>query len=310
MNGWLPPMLATPTDRRFSDDNWVFERKLDGVRVLAMRDRERGRPQLWSRERRRLDGVFPEVVDALAELGSGEFVADGEIVALDGSATSYSRLRTRLHNGAGAARVSVHYYLFDLISLDGADLADRPLRQRKSLLRNAFRYRDPLRFSEHRDNYGEALFRHAREQGWEGLVAKRADSPYRRGRSMDWLTFDCVREQHFVVGGFTEPQGARVGFGALLVGYHDGDALRYAGKVGTGYDRAMLRALRARLDGMREAQSPFADEVSEPTAYWTRPEMVIRVGFAEWTRVGRLRHPRFNGIRTDMPPAEVIRETR
>jgi bifunctional non-homologous end joining protein LigD len=203
MTGWLPPMLATRTERRFSDENWVFERKLDGVRVVAVRDG--GPPQLWSRERRRLDDLFPEVVHALAELGGRRFVADGAIVAFDGPATSHSRLRRRLHRDAGAAGVAVHYYLFDLLALDGSEVAGRPLRQRKALLRKAFHFRDPLRFSEHRDRHGEAFFRHARDQGWDGLVAKRADSPYRRGRSADWLTFDCVRQQHFVVGGFTEP---------------------------------------------------------------------------------------------------------
>jgi len=309
MTGWLPPMLATRTDRRFSDENWVFERKLGGVRVVSVRD-DGGQPQLWSRERRRLDHLFPEVVHALAELGGRQFVADGAIVAFDGRATSPSRLRTRLHRDAGAAGVAVHYYLFDLLTLDGAEVAGRPLRQRKALLRNAFHFRDPLRFSEHRDHHGEAYFRHAREQGWDGLVAKRADSPYRRGRAADWLTFDCVRRQHFVVGGFTEPQGSREGFGALLVGYHDGSRLRYAGKVGTGFDRAMLQGLRGRLEDLRRPESPFADEVTEETVHWVWPELVVRVGFAEWTRVGRLRHPRFNGICTDKPAAEVTREVK
>ena len=307
MTGWLPPMLATRTDRRFSDENWVFERKLDGVRVVAVRDG--GQPQLWSRERRRLDDLFPEVVRALAELGGRRFVADGAIVAFDGPATSHSRLRRRLHRDAGAAGVTVHYYLFDLLALDGAEVAGRPLRQRKALLRKAFRFRDPLRFSEHRDRHGEALFRHARDQGWDGLVAKRADSPYRRGRSADWLTFDCVRQQHFVVGGFTEPQGSREGFGALLVGYYDDGGLRYAGKVGTGYDRAMLRGLRERLEDIRRPDSPFADEIAEPGVGWVWPELVIRVGFAEWTRVGRLRHPRFNGICEDKRAEDVFRES-
>ncbi len=308
MTGWLPPMLATPTDRRFSGADWVFERKLTGVRVVSVR--EGGAPQLWSRERRRLDDVFPEVVAALDALGGPRFVADGAIVAFDGRATSHARLRTRLRRDAGAAGVAVHYCLFDLLSLDGSLVTDRPLRQRKALLRNVFRYLDPLRFNEHHHRHGEAYFRHARDLGWDGLVAKRADSPYRQGRSADWLTFDCVRQQHFVVGGFTEPQGAREGFGALLVGYHDGERLRYAGKVGTGYDRAMLRRLRDRLEAIRRAECPFADDVTEGTAHWVRPELVIRVGFAEWTRVGRLRHPRFNGVCTDKPAADVIRETR
>ncbi|HEY0452549.1 non-homologous end-joining DNA ligase [Actinophytocola sp.] len=311
MNGWLTPMLATHTDRRFSDENWIFERKLAGVRVLSIRDG--WRPQLWSRSQRRIDDCFPEVVEALAELGGSRFIADGEIVAYDGSATSFYRLQSRLRHGGPAAnsQAQVYYYLFDLLSLDGAEVTHQPLRERKRLLRKAFHYRDPLRYTEHRERDGEAYYRQACARGWEGLIAKRADSPYRAGPSGDWLKFKCVRGQEFVVGGFTDPQGSRLGFGALLIGYHDeGGRLRYAGKVGTGYDFATLRAMRDRMDAMTQADNPFADEVAEPTAHWIRPEMVIQVGFAEWTRDGRLRHPRFAGVRMDKPATQVVRETR
>ncbi|HEY7596705.1 MAG TPA: non-homologous end-joining DNA ligase [Actinophytocola sp.] len=309
MNGWLPPMLATPTHHRFSDEHWVFERKLDGLRVLSVRD---GRhPELWSTDRGRLDDRFPELVTALAELGRTRFVADGEVVAFEGRATSRRRLRARLDRPGGRPPpVPVFYYLFDLLSLDGTRLTGQPLRERKCLLRNAFHFHDPLRYSDHWAHHGEVYFRHAREQGWDGVIAKRADSVYKPGLSTDWLSFDCVRDQDFVVGGFTAPQGSRVGFGALLIGYHEGDRLRYAGKVGTGYDRAMLRALRARMDDIRQPRCPFADEVTEPAVQWVRPELVVRVGFAEWTRAGRLRHPRFAGVRTDKTATEVVRETR
>jgi len=310
MNSWPTPMLATLTDRRFSDENWIFERKLDGIRTLSIRDG--WRPQLWTRGRRRVDGCFPEVVDALAELGGSRFVVDGELVAFDGRATSLSRVQARLRTGgpAGGSDVDAYYFVFDLLSLDGADVTRLPLRQRKRLLYNAFRFRDPLRYNEHLDRAGEEYFRHACAQGWEGLIAKRADSLYHAGLSTDWLKFKCVRDQEFVVGGFTDPQGARAGFGALLIGYHEGERLRYAGKVGTGYDNATLRALRTRLDGMAQPASPFADEVTEPTAHWVAPELVIQVGFAEWTRDGRLRHPRFTGLRIDKPATDVVRETR
>jgi len=282
-------MLATVTDRRFSDDNWIFERKLDGIRTLSTRDG--WRPRLWNRKQRSIDLEFPELVDALTELGGPRFVADGEIV----TATD------------DPARVC--YYLFDLLSLDGHDLREHPLHRRKTLLRNAFRFHDPIRYCEHRERDGEAYYQHARTQGWEGLIAKRADSPYRGGRSDDWLKFKCVRGQEFVVGGFTDPQGSRAGFGALLVGYHEHGRLRYAGKVGTGYDHATLRTLRARMDTMTVADSPFADEINEPTAHWIRPELVIQAGFSEWTMQGRLRHPRFGGLRTDKSALDVVRES-
>ncbi|GAB1509382.1 ATP-dependent DNA ligase [Actinophytocola sp. KF-1] len=284
-----PPelMLATPTDRRFSDDDWLFERKLDGVRALSIRDG--WRPQLWSRTHKRLDDAYPDLVELLGEAGTNRFVADGEIVR-DGDVA--------------------HYHLFDLLSFEGTNLTARPLWERKEILRTAFRFDDRLHYTEHREGGGEEYYRHACENGWEGLIAKRADSPYVGGRSADWLKFKCVRGQEFVVGGFTEPQGSRAGFGALIVGYHENGALRYAGKVGTGYDHATLRALRARMDAMAQDSSPFADPVPEPTAHWIRPELVVHVGFSEWTREGRLRHPRFGGLRTDKPPADVVREQR
>jgi DNA ligase D-like protein (predicted ligase) len=284
-----PPelMLATPTDRRFSDDGWLFERKLDGLRSLAVRTG--WRPQLWSRNHKRLDDGYPELVELLTTAGGPHFIADGEIVR---------------------AGDTVHYYLFDLLSFDGTDLTGRPLRERKEILRTAFEFGDRLRYSEHRFAEGEAYFQHACDEGWEGLIAKRADSPYQGGRSEDWLKFKCLRGQEFVVGGFTEPQGSRAGFGALIVGYHENGALRYAGKVGTGYDHATLRALRARMDAMAQPDCPFADQVPEPTAHWIRPELVVQVGFSEWTRDGRLRHPRFGGLRTGRPPGDVTRVTR
>jgi bifunctional non-homologous end joining protein LigD len=306
MNGWPAPMLATNTDRAFSDENWIFERKFAGVRVLSIRDGQQ--PQLWSRARRRVDASFPEVVDALAELGPGGFVADGEVVAFDRQVTSPALLQARL-TGA-RSDVDVYYFLFDLLSLDGTEITARPLRQRKMLLRNAFGFRDPLRFSEYCEQHGEAFFRHACALGWQGLVAKRADSGYQGGPSGDWLTLPCVRTQEFVVGGYTEPQGRRVGFGALLVGYHDGGVLRYAGKVGTGYDNATLRALRARLNPLARAGSPFAEEVAVPTTHWVHPELVINVGFTEWTRERRLRHSRFAGVSPETAVADVARESR
>lgn len=282
-----PPelMLATPTDRRFSDDDWLFERKLDGVRALSIRDG--WRPQLWSRTRKRLDDAFPDLVELLGAAGSSRFVADGEIVS-DG--------------------VSAHYHLFDLLYFEGSDLTRRPLWERKEILRTAFQFDGPLHYTEHREGDGEQYYQYACDNGWEGLIAKRADSTYMGGRSADWLKFKCVRGQEFVVGGFTEPKGSRSGFGALLVGYYDGERLRYAGKVGTGYDRSVLRSLRERMGALETGSSPFADRVREPDVHWVEPELVAQIGFTEWTTDGRLRHPRFTGLRDDKPPTEVVRE--
>jgi DNA ligase D-like protein (predicted ligase) len=304
-------MFATLTERRFSSESWLFERKLDGMRALAVRDG--GPPQLWSRNERRLDDRFPELIEALGELGGPRFTADGEIVAFDGKMTSFARLQPRIHL-TGAARIAatgveVFYYLFDLLSFEGQDLTRLPLRERKRILRSAFTYRDPLRYTTHRNTEGEMFFEDACERGWEGLIAKRADSRYRPGRSKAWLKFKCVRDQEFVVGGFTDPQGSRPGFGALLVGHHEDGALRYAGKVGTGYSDRTLRSLRERMDALAQDRSPFADPVREPGAHWIRPQLVVQVGFSEWTGDGRLRHPRFRGERIDKPSADVVRET-
>ncbi|MEU6249455.1 non-homologous end-joining DNA ligase [Glycomyces sp. NPDC047010] len=310
MTGFRDPMLATPTERRFSGPDWVFERKLDGMRAVAGRDG--GAPRLWSRTGRPIEAGFPELVAALADLGGPRFTADGEIVAFDGAQTSFARLQSRIHltdpARIAATGVRVHYYLFDLLSIEGEDVTHLPLRDRKRLLRAAFTFRDPLRYSVHRNSDGEAFFAEACGRGWEGVIAKRAASRYHGGRSKNWLKLKCVRGQEFVVGGFTDPQGARTGFGALLIGYHDGRGpLRYAGKVGTGYDDATLRDLRARMDALAEAKSPFKDPVRE-RAHWVRPELVVQVAFTEWTADGMLRHPRFQGERTDKAARDVVRE--
>lgn len=304
-------MLATPTDRRFSDSDWVFERKLDGVRCLAFRCGDDVR--LWSRNRQRFDDTYPEIVDALAGQDLDDFVVDGEIVAFDHGRTSFARLQQRsgIHDAALARRspVRVTYFVFDVLHLQGFDTRRVPLRARKSLLRRSLEFRPPLRFTPHRNTDGEALFAAACARGWEGLIAKRADSPYTSGRSPNWLKFKCVANQELVVGGFTDPSGSRIGFGALLVGYYRGGELLYAGKVGTGYDDRTLRDLRQRLAELEVPVSPFAGTLRRPRAtHFVRPELVVQVGFTEWTRDGLIRHPRFEGLRSDKDPHQVVRE--
>jgi DNA ligase D-like protein (predicted ligase) len=297
-------MKAVLTDAPFDDPGWVFERKLDGVRCLAHRDAG-GPVRLLSRTDRDMTGQFPEVAGALAKQPSGDFVVDGELVAFADGITSFSRLQRR-----GRERVAVFLYMFDLLRHEGRDVRELPLRERKALLRRAFRFDGPLRFSPHRNEHGERLFRDACRQGLEGLIAKHADSPYRSGaRSRDWLKLKCHAEQELVIGGFTAPQGSRTDFGALLVGYWEDDRLRYAGKVGTGFDRATLKALGGRLRELERDDPPFADVHPIPRGTrWVEPELVAQIGFAEWTRDGRLRHPRFLGLRDDKPAREVVRE--
>ncbi|GAA3356267.1 non-homologous end-joining DNA ligase [Saccharopolyspora gregorii] len=306
---WLAPALATRTATRFSDPDWLFERKLDGVRVVAARTG--GAPVLWSRNHNRVDTAYPELLDALRSQPD-RFVVDGEVVAFDGGRTSFARLQHRMHvsdpRAARRSGVAVHYYLFDLMAIGDVDVTRLPLRIRKRLLAECFEFAEPLRLTEHRRGDGEEFYRQACARGWEGLIAKRADRPYRSGRTRDWLKLPCTSQQEFVVGGFTEPKGSRSGFGALLVGYFEQGELRYAGKVGTGYDEATLRELRGRLDALARREPPFADRIPEREARWAEPELVAEVGFTEWTADGRLRHPRFLGLRNDKAASEVVRE--
>ena len=194
-----------------------------------------------------------------------------------------------------------------MLHLAGHDTTALPLRTRKRLLRH-LRLDDPIRLATHRNRDGEAYYRHACEHGWEGLIAKRADAPYTHGRSRDWLKFKCSAEQELVIGGWTAPRGSRTDLGALLLGYYDDDRLRYAGKVGTGFTQATLRDLAARLAPLRRDRAPFVDELRMKDATWVEPELVAQVGFSEWTRDGRLRHPRFLGLREDKAAKEVVRE--
>jgi bifunctional non-homologous end joining protein LigD len=307
----LEPMKAVLTDERFSDPNWVFERKLDGVRGIAIRDG--GRVRLLSRTGRDLNGSYPELADALDDDPCRRFVADGEIVAFTGGVTSFSRLQRRMQlsdpRAARRSGVAVFLYLFDLLHLDGYDLSDLPLRARKRVLRRALSFGGNVRFLQHRNEHGEELYRKACQKGLEGVIAKRADSPYRRTRSRDWLKFKCSNEQELVIGGFTAPHGSRTDFGALLLGYNEDGDLRYAGKVGTGFDHATLERLGKRLRELERDSPPFVDVHPVPRGTrWVRPELVAQIGFSEWTRDGRLRHPRYLGLRDDKPAREVVRE--
>ncbi|MFJ5711670.1 ATP-dependent DNA ligase [Streptomyces sp. NPDC093105] len=199
--------------------------------------------------------------------------------------------------------------LFDLLRLDGRSVTALPVRTRTSLLRDAFAFRLPLRFTPHRvGRDGRDLPADACGRGWEGLIAERADGPSLHGRSTDWLKLTCAAGQELVVGGFTEPAGSRAGFGALLVGHCQGEWLRYAGKVGTGYGPATLRRLRRRLDRLEQDRSPFADDVRERAVHWVSPEPVVQIDFTEWTGAGRLRHPRYKGLRGGKRLTDVVRE--
>jgi bifunctional non-homologous end joining protein LigD len=307
----VAPMKATLTHEPFSDDAWIYERKLDGVRALAFRD---GRDvRLVSRNGKRLDDAFPEIVDVVRDATAHRIVADGEIVAFRGNVTSFPKLQKRIGltdpDDARSSGVRVWLYLFDILHLDGRDTTALRLRARKRLLRSAFRWDDPLRYTSHRNGDGVRYLAEACRKGWEGIIAKKADSPYVHKRSRDWLKFKCTARQELVIGGFTDPKGSRYGFGALLVGYYDGNRLCYAGRVGTGFDDDLLRQLHARLQKRRRRTTPFSPAPKrEKNVHWVEPDLVGEIGFTEWTDNGRLRHPRFLGLRTDKAARDVVRE--
>lgn len=310
---FMTPMLATLTDRPVPGDGWFYERKFDGERCIVVSDGTTVR--LLSRHRKRVNNTYPDLEDAFAGMHDAHFIADGEIVAFEGDVTSFSRLQERMqiHDRRRARRstIPVFLYLFDLMYLDGYDLCALPLSTRKRLLRRLIPFKDPLRSTEHRSGDGADCYREACEQGWEGIIAKRAAGRYLHRRSTDWLKFKCIVRQEFVIGGYTDPQGSRSGFGALLIGYYEKERLVYAGKVGTGFDERMLADLHERLAAREQTASPFAGKSRQETGeHFITPDLVCEVAFTEWTPDGKLRHPRFLGLRDDKPAGEVVREGR
>ena len=276
-------MAATLTEERFTGPEWIFERKYDGIRALAFKQ---GRAvRLLSRNQ--LEQHNPQVVEAIAKLAARDVILDGEL--------SWHGQR----NG---------YHVFDVLWLNGRDLTALPLHERLAILKS-LELRAPLqRVSQ---LTGNAPWVRACAEGWEGVIAKHRESRYEHRRSKQWLKMKCEASQELVVGGFTDPQGSRAGFGALLVGYYEGDDFVYAGKVGTGFDTKMLIALRERMDRLEIAKAPFTKATGLPRirAHWVRPEIVVQVSFIEWTTHGKLRHSRLIAIRTDKKARDVVRET-
>src|SRR5262245_368651 len=310
-----PVMLASQGERAFSGPGWLFEIKYDGVRILAARDGDS--IALYGRAGQDFTARYPEVVTALRALPSKRFVLDGEVIALDeGGRPSFQRLQNRMHLTAPAdverarGTVPVSAVFFDALALEGRDLRKLPLTERKALLALVGPARGVIRFGDHVAEQGQAFYEAAAEQRLEGIVAKRAESRYTGGRTREWLKIKCHLRQEFVVGGWTDPQGARGWFGALHLGVYDGDRLVYVGKVGTGFDEATLRQVWDRLQPLKRARSPF--DAGTPTGrghHWVEPTLVAEVRFSEWTEEGGIRHPAFFGVRVDKSPRECRRAT-
>ena len=310
--GHLPaPMLPTLYDAPFDSDDWLFELKWDGVRAICLV--QRSGVIAVSRTGRDLLGQFPELDHLRRSFRRLPVVVDGEIVSLDARGrSSFQRLQSRLnkiHSGDEAA-AAVHFAAFDLLGRATADLRERPLEERKQLLAEGLRDGDRFALcSKHVIAKGVQLFERAKAMGAEGIVAKLRASRYRSGRVRDWLKVKAVHEQEFVIVGWTEPRGSRHHFGALLVGFYERGALRYAGHVGTGFDTDTLRDLYRRLTPL-ETKRPPMDEAPKTNApvHWVRPRLVCEIKFGEWTRDGILRQPVYLGLRIDKRPEDVVRE--
>ncbi len=280
---------------------WLLERKLDGLRCLAVRDGDR--VDLWSRNHLSFNRRFPGLVHAVASVPVDRFVLDGEVVAFDGDRTSFQLLQS-----GSAEPVLV---VFDRLHLLGSDLRALALTERAGLLDRLMEGAptQSLQRCERLNGDPAELMARACAEEWEGLVAKKAGSAYRSGRSADWRKLKCTARQELVIGGWTDPAGGRTGFGALLLGYYRGDELVYAGKVGTGFDESTLKDLQRRLAGSATHLTPFRDAPAVKGAHWVEPVLVAEIEFSEWTRDGRLRHPAYVGLRQDKDPRSVGRES-
>lgn len=280
---------------------WLYERKLDGLRCLAVRH---GRTvELWSRNHLSFNHRFPDLVTTIAGIAAPDFTLDGEIVAFSGERSSFALLHRP------GPDVHAVYCPFDVVHLLERDTSLLPLTERIALLERLLEGAPAgIRLPERVTGDPSSLLDAACERGWEGLMAKLATSTYRPGRSPDWRKLKCTARQEFVIGGWTEPSGARTGFGAIVVGFYDSTGLRYAGKVGTGFDERDLRTLGAQMATLEQPGTPFADPVNLKGVHWVRPQIVAEVAFTEWTLDGRLRHPSFLGLRPDKTAAEVTRE--
>jgi len=322
--GKISPHFVAPMKARLVDSppdgDWIYEIKLDGFRAIAIKDA--GEVELLSRNKKDFSQKFPEVHAALKTKSIGEAILDGEIVALDKAGRSSFQLLQAYE--LGQERPPIFYYVFDLLWLDGQDLKSEPLSTRKKLLAKLLKNPpDGIRYSASLDAPVDQLLKQARRLRLEGLIGKRADSGYEPGRrSGAWIKLKLHAEQEFVIGGCTQPEGSRQHFGALLVGYFDRDRLKYAGKVGTGFDEASLRDLQRRFEKIPARECPFenlpelkASRYSQGLTAaemrrcrWLKPKLVCQVKFAEWTSAGKLRQPVFLGLREDKDPTDVVRE--
>ncbi len=310
MPSFISPMLATLTKERFSDPNWLFERKLDGERCLLFKKDKT--IILKSRNDKILNASYPEIINAIENLNLPNCILDGEIVAFKKGITSFSLLQERFGISEAKAQLlttSVYYYIFDMLYCDGYLITHLPLLTRKLLLKKLISFNTFVRYVTHKNEKGESFFRLACKNKWEGLIAKKINSIYVSKRSPNWLKFKCSNEQELVIGGYTKPGGSRLNFGALLLGYYKEGKLHYAGKVGTGFNEDILHDLGAKLKKLETKKNPFINfDISTRDVHWVKPVLVCEVQFTEWTSSNKLRHPSYLGLRRDKDAKDVRQE--
>lgn len=312
---FIKPMLATLTKTYFSSNEWIYEHKFDGVRCIVIK--KGNHVSLMSRNHRSINDEYPELVDAFEKQSATDFIVDGEIVAVNKKGISDFQMlqgRMNLKNPHRIAKdeklVPVFIHIFDIMYTHGYDVTNVPLLGRKQLLKKLLRYNKLIKYTEHKTGDGVAYFHYACKKGWEGLIAKKSDGIYEERRSKTWLKFKCGQGQELVIGGYTEPRGSRSDFGALLVGYYDGDQFKYAGKVGTGYSEDVLHELGKKMRAIETKKCPFVNYNGKSTnVHWLRPKLVAEFQFAQWTEGGKLRVGRYKGLREDKKAKDVVKET-
>ena len=317
---FIEPMKARLVDEPPKHGDWLYELKFDGIRAMAIKNDRK--VSLVSRNGNKLDGRFPEIVEAVKNLPVREYVIDGEVVALDEDGRSSFQLLQGLE--MEGRKAPLRFYVFELLQLDGKSLLGLPLEQRKQVLAKICEnVGDPIRYSGEISGDVKSLLAEVKRRGLEGLIGKQRNSVYEPGRrSGTWIKLKCINEQEFVIGGYTPPAGSRKYFGAILVGYYEIGKLRFAGKVGSGFTEKSLSMLHKKFRGEEQDDCPFVDLPSKQGGewvqgitpsmmkkmHWVNPKFVAEIKFAEWTRDQKLRQPVFLGMREDKAATEVKRE--